>query len=55
VLLLVDERGLRRGREPLAGPLAGRLRDCPFVDGILYKDKTYTEQYKIVMRRDYIE
>jgi hypothetical protein len=41
VLLLVDERGLRRGHEPLAGPLAGRLRDCLFVGGILYQDKTY--------------
>ena len=42
VLLLVDERGLRRGREPLTGPLAGRLRDCFFCGWhYLYKDKTY--------------
>ncbi|CAB4015567.1 Hypothetical predicted protein [Paramuricea clavata] len=35
VLLLADEQELRRGRGPLAGPLAGRLRDCLFVGGIL--------------------
>ena len=45
VLLLVDERGLRPGREPLAAPLAGRLRDCLFVGGILYKDITYRTIY----------
>jgi hypothetical protein len=45
VAAVVDERGLRRGREPLAGPLAGRLRDCLFVGGILYNDKTYRTVY----------
>lgn len=36
-----DERALRRGREPLLGPLAGGLLVCLFVRVIPYNGKTY--------------